>query len=58
MLHVLTKYEVKDDLSATQILREISFGNFEVLKTAILTIPLALTFDFVEFFAFVSLNFY
>ena len=34
------------DFSATQILREIDFANFEALKTAILTIWAALNFEF------------
>ena len=33
------------DFSATQILLEINFGNFEALKTAILTISAALNFE-------------
>ena len=40
------------DFSVTQILREINFGHFEALKTAILTLYLeALNFGF-SFFAF------
>ena len=34
------------DFSATQILREINFGHFEAPKTAILTIWVALNFEF------------
>ena len=41
--------------SASQILREISFGNFEYSKTAVLTTVLALNFDFV--FAFIGPEF-
>ena len=34
------------DISATQILREINFDQFEAPKTAILTICAALNFEF------------
>ena len=34
------------DISATQILREINFGQFEAPKTTILTIWAALNFEF------------
>ena len=38
------------DLSATQILREINFGHFEAPKTAILTILEALNFEYLRTF--------
>ena len=38
------------DISATQILREINFGQFEAPKTAILTIWAALNFEFLVLF--------
>ena len=44
------------DISATQILREINFGYFEVLKTAILTILAALDFVFLGTFDISSMK--
>ena len=38
------------DFYATQILREINFGNFEAPKTALLTISAALSFKFLGTF--------
>ena len=38
------------DFSANQILREINFGHFEAPKTAILTIWVALNFEFLDIF--------
>jgi len=44
------------DISATQILCEINFGYFEVLKTAILTILAALNFVFLRTFDISSMK--
>ena len=38
------------DFSATQILREINFGHFEVSKTANLIIWSAMNFEFLDIF--------
>ena len=41
-----TQCENFKDFSATQILREINFGHFEAIKTAILTIIAAVKIEF------------
>ena len=46
------------DLSATQILREIKFGHFEAPKTAIFTILAALNFEFLELLTFSHVKFF
>ena len=45
--YTMSKFQ---DISATQILREINFGHFEGPKTAILTIWAALNFELLGIF--------
>jgi len=54
-----TIHNVKfQDFSATQILRKINSDHFDAPKTAILPILSALTFAFLEFFIFSSVQFF
>ena len=45
------------DFSATQILREINFGYLKPQRTAILTIPAAVNFEFLGILAFSTVKF-
>ena len=55
---VLLLFHVSISFGNFRILREINFGHFEAPKTAILTISVAMNFEFMETFDIFKYEFY